>query len=212
MGYLYLFIASYLSCFAGWLVVHVQWELECTVVNWPKSCEKSNDVFSRSIVKHDDDKRRDRKESWHTGHLPFSSFSGHLPLLWPRPNPNHHERSPAWSVPVFTIASMSLLPSSRFPYSIYSLRCRGHQFSLPQWNTAFYKNVFANRCLFQYTYFYHSSSLYCIFYYSLCFFSSLYCVFSCSLFVLKVRMSPLFVKDLLSWLYLIYINQTVTAE
>ena len=36
------------------------------------------------------------------------------------------------------------------------------------------------------------------FYFSLCFFSSLYCVFSCSLFVLKVRMSPLFVKGLLS--------------
>ena len=55
----------------------------------------------------------------------------------------------------------------------------------PNETTAFYKNVFANRCLFQYTYFYHSSSLYCIFYFSLCFFSSLHCVFF--LFVICVK-------------------------
>ena len=43
----------------------------------------------------------------------------------------------------------SLPPSSRLPYSSYSLRSRGHQFSLPQLNTVLYKNMFVNRCLFQ---------------------------------------------------------------
>ena len=42
----------------------------------------------------------------------------------------------------------SLLPSSRLPYSRYSLRSRRHQFSLPQLNTVLYKNMFVNRCLF----------------------------------------------------------------
>jgi len=42
----------------------------------------------------------------------------------------------------------SLLSSSRLPYSRYTLRSRGHQFSLQ--NTILYKNVFVNRCLFQY--------------------------------------------------------------
>ena len=75
----------------------------------------------------------------------------------------------------------SLLPSSRLPCSCrYSLRSRRHQFSLPQLNTVLYNNMFVNRCLFQYIEFYH--------------FSSLYCFFSSSLFVLKVQISPLFIK------------------
>ena len=43
-----------------------------------------------------------------------------------------------------------LLPSSRLPYSRCSLRSRGHQFSLRQLNTALYRNMFVDRCLFQY--------------------------------------------------------------
>jgi len=45
---------------------------------------------------------------------------------------------------------LTLLPSSRLPYSSYSLRSRRHQFSLPQLNTALYHYMFVNRCLFQY--------------------------------------------------------------
>ena len=44
----------------------------------------------------------------------------------------------------------SLLPSSRFPYSRYSLRSRAHRFSLPQLNIVLYKNMFVDRCSFQY--------------------------------------------------------------
>ena len=44
----------------------------------------------------------------------------------------------------------TLLPSPRLPYSTYSLRPRGRQFSLPQLNTILYRNVFINRCFFQY--------------------------------------------------------------
>jgi len=47
-------------------------------------------------------------------------------------------------------------------------------------------NMFVNRCLFQYISFYHSSSS--------------YYVFSSSLFVLKVRTSPLFIKGYSTWL------------
>ena len=43
-----------------------------------------------------------------------------------------------------------LLPSSRLPYSTYSLRSRRHQFSLPQLDTALYRNVLSDRYLFQY--------------------------------------------------------------
>jgi len=43
-----------------------------------------------------------------------------------------------------------LLPSSRLPYSRYSLRSGGHRFSLPQLNTVLYRNMFINRCLFPY--------------------------------------------------------------
>jgi len=35
----------------------------------------------------------------------------------------------------------SLLPSPRLPYSRYSLRSRGHQFSLPQLNSVSYKKL-----------------------------------------------------------------------
>ena len=40
--------------------------------------------------------------------------------------------------------------SSHLPYSSYSRRSRGHPLSLPQLNTVLYKNMFVNRCLFQY--------------------------------------------------------------
>ena len=43
-----------------------------------------------------------------------------------------------------------LLPSSHPPYTRYSLRSRGHKFSLPQLNTVLYRNMLINQCLFQY--------------------------------------------------------------
>ena len=57
--------------------------------------------------------------------------------------------------------------------------------SCPLLNTVLYKNMFINRCLFQYIQFHHSSALYWRF------FSSLYCVFlckrcGCHLYLLKV--------------------------
>ena len=74
-----------------------------------------------------------------------------------------------------------LLPSCRLPYSRYSLRSRGHQFSLPQLNTALYRNTIINRRLFQYIQFYNLSSVFCVFN----FVSMLYQRCGCHLYSLK---------------------------
>ena len=86
--------------------------------------------------------------------------------------------------------STPLLPSSRLPYSRYSLRSRRHQFSLPQLNTALYRNMFISRCLFQYISLYNLSSFSFVFNF----------VISLFYVVLKVQVSSLFVKGYLTWL------------
>ena len=95
----------------------------------------------------------------------------------------------------------SVLPSSRLPYSRYSLVSRGHQFSLPELNTVLCKNrpmFVIDVCISTF-----SSVIppHCIVFFLLIilfFFSLLYSGFSSSLFVLKVRMSPLFIKGYLT--------------
>jgi len=75
----------------------------------------------------------------------------------------------------------------------YLLRSRGHQFSLPQLNTVLYKNVFGNRRLFVFSVFSSIIPLCCVVFFLLCYF--FHCiVFFSSLFVLKVRMSSLFIR------------------
>ena len=102
----------------------------------------------------------------------------------------------------------SLLPSSRFPCSRYSLRSRGHQFSLPQLNTVLntVQNMFGS--LIDVCFSIFSSIIpprcICFFSSSLYFFSSLYCGFFFLLLVLKVRMSPLFIFGVTSNNYAVF--------
>jgi len=96
----------------------------------------------------------------------------------------------------------SLLSSSRLPYSRYSLRSRGHQFSLPQLNTVLYKNVFVFLIDVCFSIFSSIIPPHCISIFHLIVIFSRHCFvfFFFLLFVLKVRVSPLFIKDYLTWL------------
>jgi len=81
-----------------------------------------------------------------------------------------------------------LLSSSRLPHSRYSLRSRGHQFSLSQLCVVLFRNNVVNQCSFQYIQLYNLSSLSCAY----SFVTFLFCV------VLKVQMSSLFIKAYLT--------------